>query len=147
MTSPYLTNAADTITQLRELLSKATPGYWVFEAMLQTPGHGFIDAHKDRHAQSVMKNDRDVDEVAIKLEDGLLIVAAVNALPELLDRLEKLEAALPRLVEAVNALPGLLDRLAKLERRRLLGMPHPHPTGADCSRCDEADELDEELDQ
>jgi len=91
MTSPYLTNAADTITQLRELLSKATPGYWVFEAMLQTPGHGFIDAHKDRHAQSVMENDRDVDEVAIKLEDGLLIVAAVNALPALLDRLAKLE--------------------------------------------------------
>ena len=81
----------DTITHLRELLSKATPGSWVFAATLQPPGHGFIDAHKDRHAQSVMENDRDVDEVAMKLEDGLLIVAAVNALPALLDRLAKLE--------------------------------------------------------
>ena len=134
MTSPYRTNAADTITHLRELLSKATPGPWCIEE----DGFHIVNTACE-HVCGEMSGASDVD--------ALLIVAAVNALPELLDRLEKLEAALPRLVEAVNALPGLLDRLAKLERRRLLGMPHPHPTGADCSRCDEADELDEELDQ
>jgi len=82
---------AETIAKLRKLLSEATPGLWVFQQMLCTPGHGFIEVLAGRHMGVVMQNDRDVDEVSISTEDGSLVVAMRNELPALLDRLERLE--------------------------------------------------------
>ncbi|MBK8173211.1 MAG: hypothetical protein IPK60_23155 [Sandaracinaceae bacterium] len=108
----------DTITHLRELLSKGTPGPWRYD----------VD-NKNRHA---IRHFPEVYEPVVYCDRDGGSMKEVNA--ELI-------------VAAVNGLPALLDRLEKLERRRLLGMPHTHLTGADCSRCDEADELDEELDQ
>lgn len=60
------------IERLRELLSKATPGPWVFD------GEGI------NHASKIVFQ-RDWED------DAQLITEAINALPELLDQLEDLQ--------------------------------------------------------
>lgn len=82
---------------LRRLVEEATPGLWTADGteVLCGPRTAFMGGGD-----------------AIELEaNAALIVAAVNALPELLDRLEALTAELSRLTARVEELEGALKRI------------------------------------
>lgn len=69
------------IDELRKLLAAATPGPWVLNNIVVS---AYICRSTDGHAF----------ESILGLTNAELIVAVVNALPELLDRLERYERAL-----------------------------------------------------
>lgn len=73
------------ITRLRELLAKAAPGPWYVDYTPKNDDDGTLVRSPDRRWWTA--------KVPFASEADL-IVAAVNALPALLDRLEKLEAVL-----------------------------------------------------
>ena len=73
------------IARLRELLAKATPGPWVSESDL---GGDYLYSNETRRV--ILGEDYSSTCLPSK-ETYALIVEAVNALPAILDRLEKLE--------------------------------------------------------
>lgn len=81
--------------ELRELLAKATPGPWVKRSHdgYMPDWCGIVEpvevAGADGH---VVANNETYYPAEISLENAALIVAAINALPELLDRSDRLTA-------------------------------------------------------
>jgi hypothetical protein len=109
----------NTLEELERLLKAGTPGPW--EAMIGTQAGTFL-----RAPNAIIKNDRGPsyateilsdEDYDTKDADAALIVAAINALPGLLDRVERLEAAL---VEIKQAAQDFVD----------LSLPRPSPTSS-----------------
>lgn len=98
-----------TIEELRALLAKATPGPWRLRLTdLERPDYAEIDG--DRHGALAtvvyrMEDDKRFGKNSPENEaNAALIVAAINALPALLDRLEKAEGELAEAREDVRSL-------------------------------------------
>ncbi len=83
-----------TVENLRALLAAGTPGPWAYRmggiVQLTDSGQGYpLDYYPD--SRDVITCDRDGDMI-MSDPDASLIVAAVNALPGLLDEIERLRA-------------------------------------------------------
>lgn len=107
--------------ELRALLAKATPGPWEVSAAIcgqhhtETVSVYHVDTSKGcRHIHEVVEAGCKCGDDAISEANAALIVAAVNALPALLDRLDSLAGENERLGAALDdANAGWRD-----ERRR-----------------------------
>jgi hypothetical protein len=116
-----------TIERLRALLEKATPGEWhavdkaygeLSEQEMQSEEDlSHLSMHKSRHHTvsrspnvNGWRTDGGNDDYCISEEDAALIAEAHNALPALLDRLEKLE----RVAEAAKRLTNSVDKTSGL---------------------------------
>ncbi|CAB4140050.1 hypothetical protein UFOVP407_14 [uncultured Caudovirales phage] len=77
------------MSELRELLAKATPGPWSVRQFSHDPARN-LDTVKIEAVQRRVLGSLD-------RADGELIAAAVNALPALLDELDRLRAEVERL--------------------------------------------------
>lgn len=80
------------MTNLRKLLAKATPDYWYADNYGDS---SFVRSHNGEDIGEIWSNMKDTD--------AALICAMKNALPGLLDKVERYEAALRRAVELMNA--------------------------------------------
>ena len=83
----------DDLTSLQKLVEAATPGPWRYRKgfpadKFEPKGYAYVQFGPTERAA----NGRGTDQLAPK--DAALIVAAVNALPDLIDRLKRAEAAL-----------------------------------------------------
>ena len=91
--------------ELRELLEKATPGAWAYE--LNGPKESYWRPLLDFYRPLETGNERAVTgwpegRLCIAEPDAALIVAAVNNLPALLDRIEALEEAVTVTTDALE---------------------------------------------
>ena len=102
-------------TELRRLLAEAMPGPWEAEGSQVWGPDGVLVAAVREHSTLV---DR---------PDALIIVAAVNALPDLLDALEKAEAAVERVREMHYAADNDPARTPRCEECE--GRAGTHPCG------------------
>jgi hypothetical protein len=114
--------------QLRRLLSKASPAPWSYQNHF---GHYEIDPAPPRspHFEAI------AGHYGSTREDAELIAASRNALPELLDRIEKQEALIEELIAAGDAFDdGIFGeaplaptrarfQVALKDARKLLGLP------------------------
>lgn len=75
--------------ELRELLAKATPGPW---RVHENPRRKDLEIHASDDAEIATVHDYGKEYEAAKENDAALIVAAVNALPELLAQAAEIEA-------------------------------------------------------
>lgn len=115
------------VDELRKLLTKATPGPWVWEQCgdkCDDPVIGVAYGPDDLDCTQPLSgkledagDDYYRERIAYNIEGGAgvdassnaaLIVAAVNALPSLLDRLEVLTAKNERLREALEQAPNMV---------------------------------------
>jgi hypothetical protein len=88
------------IAKLRELLAAATPGKWTWDDYA-------IMAEQSQHDVTVLCSPGGCGPVDCDPANAALICAAVNALPELLDEVERLRAALQEIQDwALNKAPG-----------------------------------------
>lgn len=90
-------------TELRELLAKATPGPWGAEAITKHSASNerpWVGRLSESRYAALSYGETQLEAVA----NAALIVAAVNALPALLDRVEALEAENARMREALASL-------------------------------------------
>lgn len=100
----------DQIAELRRLLAEATHGEWTYDdedgAIEQDGGSlGFIHDHGNVH--TVLRHGE-----PRKNADGRLIVAAVNALPAILDQLDAERGKCERLRAMVDEARTLLNEVA-----------------------------------
>lgn len=122
------------IATLRELVEKATPGPWyVRPNPMRSDGafieHGALEPaspyYLDRHEAELRRSREPIALGQLKPEDARLVVAAVNALPALLDEVEAMRKAL-REVERLRfatdegTLRVRADRMWGLARTALL---------------------------
>ncbi len=83
----------DTLEELERLLKAATPGPWEKSGVrTKCIIEDAISIGADGLAYIYLPIGKTHNEQAGALNDAALIVAAINALPELLDRVERLEA-------------------------------------------------------
>jgi hypothetical protein len=100
--------------ELRELLAKATPGEWVRDGL--TIGFGASEyVHADWRTLALCKPTITTGKC---YANAALIVAAVNALPALLDRIEALEAGCEELLLSQRNAIAVAER-AEAENARL----------------------------
>jgi hypothetical protein len=104
------------INELRRLLAEATPGPWEY-----SPSDSYCDCGKGCETPATCDDWYTActasvpqahtvdcgDYFGLSDNNAALIVAAVNALPALLDRIEKLEGALTKLLDRVDRNGGL----------------------------------------
>lgn len=117
---------APDIVALRELLAKATPGPYKRTSPGVDCWPGCAPSWRDRRViQDHLKGDKHARVVAdtMRAPDAALIVAAVNALPALLDRIEQLE-------RERDAAQGDAERY-RLWRRRAVADDEPFMWGED----------------
>ncbi len=109
------------IAALRELLAKATPGPWKTSRDLHDDGYFYIDTQSGTLMETEASN-----PIETEGDNASLIVAAVNALPELLEAVEMMTAAAPtgwsdhmEINKALQAVAnGNWERLKETERDR-----------------------------
>jgi hypothetical protein len=101
--------STETITELRRLLSEATPGPWTAEGYDYCPEDDDVQPWGINEAFVV---DNCGDYPSLSKENAQLIVAAINALPALLNERDSLQRELALLREVVRSIAHR-DRLQR----------------------------------
>ena len=115
-------------TELRRLLEKATPGPWALYDGWLHEGRAHVARIGNAAGNGI---GAPITDMAGEIADFELIVAAVNALPSLLDQLDAAEAALAR-VRELHASSGTAESQG-YGAHGVYGFIAPYCTGCEAS--------------